>query len=1315
MQKKYNISLDIGTNSVGWSVTDDDFNIIRYRKENMWGTRLFEGAKTAEERRGYRSTRRRMDRRKNRSMLLKEIIGEEVLKIDEAFFIRMKEASLHREDRGNKSTKSNLFIGKEYSDKEYYKEYKTIYHLRKKLLESNEKIDIRLIYLAIHHIIKYRGNFLYEGQKFNCISGDIEETLTELFNELSNKEIINVNSSKGDIIEILENSNISRKQKVEEVINLEKEVNTKFEKNILKELLNGIIGLKFDTKKIFNKDIFDEKTLIKFSDDSIDENLLKLEEGLGEEYVIIELMKKIYSWSVLNAVLKGEKYLSYAKVNSFDKYKKDLRQLKDIIKKNYDSDIYLNLFKNNSEKNISYYNYVNNKYSKEVSENDFFKEIKKLLTQKKFLQEYEEVKEYILSQIELESFLVKQNTTDNGAIPYQLNENELEVIINNQGKYYPILIAEKNKIIKLLTFRVPYYVGPLNAKSEFAWIEKIAGKEREKIYPWNFEEVVDIDKSAEGFITRMTNQCTYLPEETVIPKCSLLYSDYNFYNEINKITIGGEKLDIDTKEKLRNELFLNQRTVSEKEISKWAENNCSKIWKSCKVEGLQGEKKANSSLGTYKDFIEILGSVNSHNTQMIEEIIYWLTIFEDKKIVEKKIVDKYKEIKEEQLKRILKLNYTGWSRLSKKLLNGIYIEEQFTYKVTIINKLKKSNMNFMQIINDDKLGFKEKINAEKNTEKINKISYEEHIKELQGSPSIKRGIWQSIKVTEEIIKIMGCKPNRIFLEFARSDEYSKRTMTRKGKLIKLYKEIDGNKDINKELNNKNLKVDTDKKYLYFIQQGKCMYSREALDFNNLNKYEIDHIIPQSYIKDNSIENKVLVKRKMNQEKSGEKLSLSIIDSNKEWWSILNKQGLIGSKKYNNLTRYNSFTENENRGFINRQLVETRQILMHVTELLIRAYGEDGTKVMPIKAQLISDFKDQFGIYKNRNVNDLHHAKDAYVTSVVGTYIIKRFKGLDKEFIYNEFNKYKNKDTRKNKFGFIISSMNYTYADKETGEIIWEENNAISRIRKILNYNDCKVTKKITFNTGVMFNQNASKKFDGDIKNKDKTPLKKNLDISKYGYYDQEQQGYYTIISYKKKKKIVKELVGIPIRITKIANENEAKIKEYLLEKGYEGVEIIKNRIPKFQHFRNEKGEFYLASSTEWHNSKQLILSKDYEKLINLINNPLNINNREDIDKELIEFYEYFIEKIENNYKIFSGIVTKLKNNIDVFNKLGLEEKIKVANELIKITGANAVNGNLKLIKGTEREGRICGKNMKVEDTIFIYESVTGLYSKEYRY
>lgn len=62
MAKKYTISLDIGTNSVGWAVIDDKLKLAQGKKKiyknektyktrvNLWGVRLFDEGETASDR-----------------------------------------------------------------------------------------------------------------------------------------------------------------------------------------------------------------------------------------------------------------------------------------------------------------------------------------------------------------------------------------------------------------------------------------------------------------------------------------------------------------------------------------------------------------------------------------------------------------------------------------------------------------------------------------------------------------------------------------------------------------------------------------------------------------------------------------------------------------------------------------------------------------------------------------------------------------------------------------------------------------------------------------------------------------------------------------------------------------------------------------------------------------------------------------------------------------------------------------------------------------------------------------------------------------
>ena len=117
----------------------------------------------------------------------------------------------------------------------------------------------------------------------------------------------------------------------------------------------------------------------------------------------------------------------------------------------------------------------------------------------------------------------------------------------------------------MLTSKIPYYVGPLNNNNKgnrnFAWMTKKAGKENEKVYPWNVKDVVDIDVTAEDFITRMTNYCTYLPDEKVLPEESLLYQRYMLLEELSQIRIDGRKLSKEDRKAIIDDLFIGKGRV----------------------------------------------------------------------------------------------------------------------------------------------------------------------------------------------------------------------------------------------------------------------------------------------------------------------------------------------------------------------------------------------------------------------------------------------------------------------------------------------------------------------------------------------------------------------------------------------------------------------------------------------------------------------------------------------------------------------------------------------------------------------------------
>src|SRR5699024_8646703 len=156
------------------------------------------------------------------------------------------------------------------------------------------------------------------------------------------------------------------------------------------------------------------------------------------------------------------------------------------------------------------------------------------------------------------------------------------------------------------------------------------------------------------------------------------------------------------------------------------------------------------------------------------------------------------------------------------------------------------------------------------------------------------------------------EPENIMIEFAREEGRKTRTKSRKSLISEITKKI-GKED--QELKNflkeaskeSESKFNTLRYYLYVTQGGKCLYSGERLEFTQLSDYEIDHILPRSFVKDDSLDNLALVKTKYNQDKRNEKMPLSIIPhtskyEQKKEWSRLRDYNLISSSKFNRLIK-----------------------------------------------------------------------------------------------------------------------------------------------------------------------------------------------------------------------------------------------------------------------------------------------------------------------------------------------------------------------------------------------------------------------------
>lgn len=1309
----YDIGIDIGTDSVGWAVVNNETNkVIRKFNKKLWGVLLFDEASTAAKRRGYRSTRRRYQRRKKRLQLLRKEFQEEILKVDPDFYKKLQEFYLHKEDRKYFSDLEEKYR------KEYQIKYPTIFHLRKDLVENEEKKDIRLVYLTIHHILKYRGNFLYENEEFHIESLDIDEKIREVV-ECFQKFFPNKNTNLP--VESLQKILEKKEEK-----DLREYFKFVFGENE-KDWSNMLLGNNFNVVKVFSIDSEEAEEIKKmsFKDDNYEENINKLEKALREKVEILHLMKQLYSMNVLKKLLNGEKYISNIMVKRYQKHQEDLKLLRKVIAT--DSKAYSKIFQN--AKDSIYRKYIRNGITYE----EFTKEITNIIANVSETPE----KKQLLKEMESASFMPKITSKENGELPYQIHEIELVKIIENQGKYYPFLKEKTTngnyRIQELMKFRIPYYVGPLNdttkdkgRKSPFAWACK---KENTEITPFNFDEVIDKDASASKFIERMISHCTYLLKEEVLPANSIIYSKFKVLNELKQIKVNDKKISLELEKKIYKELFLKKGKVTEKDLINFFKATGEyDMFDEIEITGYSGDKKFANHMQSFVDFFGPNGIFENKEYMLedAEQIIKWITVFEDKKILERRIIQEYPDLKD-KLPLIKAKNYKGWGNLSLKLLTELFYTNDVNEKKSILDLLEETSDNFMQILHSTKYDFQKMIKEENNTKKLKHINYE-IVENLVTSPSNKKGIYLSLKIIEEIIKLMGCHPKNISIEMARNEGEKKRIPDRKKQLEKIYKnyksEIATQCEFPKIYNqlNKEEKIDVEKLYLYYIQEGKSLYSGIPLKIEELDKYEVDHIIPRTLIKDNSWDNKALVLKEENQNKAA---SLVLpeeyrTNGNKKWWDHLKKVGLISQKKLYNLTR-KKYSEKDIEGFYARQLVETRQICKHVANILENFYED--IKVIYLHADLSHNYREKFELFKFREINDFHHAHDAYLAAVLGNYQKNHLPKLTNTNQLNNMKGYiSDEEERKKrlKYGYVINSLDPAFQlfHEKTGELLFDIEGFNKIIEKTLYQNDIIINRKTEIKSGELFNITKNKKND---KVGNPIALKKELDINKYGSYSGIQCACMVLVKYSSKGKQEHELIGLPIMYKESFKQNSQEIEEYfrkLLKLKEEDKLKYKNKSIPFNTLIDWNGClcYITGAGVELQNAVELKLPKEKQikwkyTFCRLLKNRENLKKDEEYEKELVEIFEFLLNKINECYPIFKKELIKLSTlNIQSFTVM---EKENIIKQIFRMLRCNGENANLKSSGFSDRVGRINGKTIK--NGKIITKSVTGIKEKYYEF
>ena len=1419
--KKYYLGLDMGTDSCGWCVTDDKYNIIRSHKKtygpdgklvkregcHLWGSRLFGPANTAKNRRLNRTARRRLARRRRRIILLRELFQPEIDKVDPNFFRRLDQSNLWNEDKDKELQMEHnfLFNDKDLTDKEYYKDFPTIYHLRKAMVngltinghyyDPKKQFDIREVYLVLAHMIKYRGNFLMEGDVKDSV---VDPTyLKQCFDNID-AILISLNNGEDDENEDdkIDTSeccfNVDEKKasklaneifkKINKVSYLEDEEGKLFGKFNSKDIRKKILKLINGGSGVKLKDFLPKEMLVahdsddEYGDKKIDLSSETLEDdingyGLPESYIEIILeAKKIYDFRTLAYLLHGKSLLCDAMVNVYEEHKEQLAALKRLYKKYATKEQYYFMFRDSrildgddsddkedkeeskdKKEKASYVSYIgytktNSKakhtgahITSEKNISDLIKQIKKdlkfddLKSKVDDLSQQNELSEQDISDIqcieeaiESNTFLPRQNSRNNGVFPYQLNLNEMKTIIENQSKYYPFLKdkapsfpdgkTEEYKIVSLLKFKMPYYIGPLSQPNDYVrddkrdnhWVQFKGENNQGIINPWNFSQIVDLEGTADKFISNLTNYCTYIFGENTLPKESLIFQAYKVLNDLNNLKVNGSLISKEDKDYIIQNVYLKKKKIKGKDIVNALKNKY-KLSDEDPTVTTKGSGKSigedevdltmfNSSLSSFIDMSNpnAFGPEfykDSSKFELAEKVIELITIVEDKELLKERL--KKLGLSDNQVNYLFKQKYSGWAPLSRKLLDGITIDcvnenTGEAYPVTIIDVMRDTPLNFMEIYEtkgSQFSGFKEKV-AELNDEK--NICRDDLIEESYASPAMKRSVRQTFKVIDELKNTLNIDHfDRIFVEATRAPgEAGKMVKSRKKQLQEAY---DAAKDlVDQELRN-DLEKQTDdqlrrkKVYLYFMQLGRSVYSGEKIDLNELDKnYDIDHIIPQAKLKDDSFNNMVLVERELNNKKQDEYPipSTIISEQGRNWIQKLanikdkNKRSYFMPKdKENRLLRPESkqLTSDELNGFINRQLTLTNQSVKAVCDIL--KMTEKGSEIVYSKANFVSDFRKLCGelrpsydaFVKVRDINDFHHANDAYLNIVVGNVYYEKFKNF---YISNRIDY----DNNGKKDLSVLASKLFTktQADDKTGNIYWEAHfhnekeidvngkertikvrdegteSTFDKIEHYMELNDPLVTQmqytlsgkqgffnKITLKTKAKDNEDNSDKL-FPLKQHLRSDSNKVMDVNKYGGYSDMSNPYFMLVkSEGKKGKHIYSLESIPTIYLKFFKKKEEDTIKYLSRKNklknpvVISDKLLMKTIVKIPYFKNDSNLSVVKLGTSgrtgnsiiYINLSELILPIEWKNYYRKISNLLGTNVSSTKPKDLSKYTE----------------------------------------------------------------------------------------------
>lgn len=765
------------------------------------------------------------------------------------------------------------------------------------------------------------------------------------------------------------------------------------------------------------------------------------------------------------------------------------------------------------------------------------------------------------------------------------------------------------------------------------------------------------------------------------------------------------------------------------------------------ISGIDGDFKA--SLSTFGKLRTVLKEEarKDSSQEMMDQIVFWATVYgDDKRFIRARIEEHYSEILDDHaIKQLLGMKFNGWGNLSKAFLEMEGASKEDGVYRSVIQALWETNDNLMELLGQ-RYTYKEEL--EKRVQTKEKPLAEWTIDDLDGmylSPSVKRMVWQTLKIIREITEVRGSAPSKIFVEMARDDAQTKaknkgkRTKSRKDFLLECYKDDKAWKDELTSVDDGELRAK--KLYLYYLQMGRCMYSGEAIDLASLmsgnTMYDIDHIHPRHFVKDDSLENNlVLVKKDKNAHKSDNyPLESEIRNKQFGFWKSLLDKGLITKTKFTRLIRSEDFSPEELAGFINRQLVETRQGTKAITKILQQAFPDDDMEVVFTKAGVAAKLRHDFDLVKVRCVNDTHHAHDAYLNIVAGNVYNAKFTSNPLRFIKNE--------VKKGNASYHMDKIFFRDV-KRGNKLVWQAPNneektpgTIAIVREQLARRTVLQTRRSYMAHGILSDATIYSK--DTAKTESYRPVKSSderlSDVKKYGGMTSIKNTAYALVEYTVKGKTIRSLEGVPIYLGNCSKDDK-KLLQYLQEilqrenknKQVENVSVRMYPIRQRSYLKVDGYYYYLGgatgSSVYLLDAMSVYLSKEDMGYVKKVEKAVAQQRYDECTKEgefvltrekNMDLYNKLVDKFSHGVfiKRKASILKTLEEGIDVFSELNIEKQCGIIMQIFAWITTSQQNVNLTDIGGVAHAGTllISKKLSTSREALLIEQSLTGLWSK----